>query len=155
MGVCLVSSGFKFTNNSGKAKQQLQDAADKGLEAALMIMEARIKRNAPVNLGDLRDSIDHKRSRTGDITWGQVGSPLTYAIYVEFGTGEFAENGAGRKGGWVYQDPSGEWFFTWGQEAQHFIRRAYQSERAKAEQIIARTLGENLIPRKSKKGGDK
>jgi len=150
-----MPSSFKFTDNSGKAKQQLQDAADAGLEAALMMLEAQIKKNAPVNLGHLRDHIDHTRTRTGDITWGKVGSPDKYAIYVEFGTGEFAENGAGRKGGWTYQDPSGEWFFTWGQEPQKFMRNAYRLKRMQVQQIIAKYLGEQLITKKSRKGSGK
>lgn len=51
-------------------------------------------------------------------------------------TGEFAENGAGRKGGWVYKDSSGQWFFTWGQEPQPFLRPAFRRNKKEIEQII-------------------
>ncbi len=51
-------------------------------------------------------------------------------------TGEYAENGAGRKGGWVYKDSSGQWFFTWGQEPQPFLRPAFRRNKKEIEQII-------------------
>lgn len=135
-------SEFKFTDNSGKTKAELRAAADRTLESALLLLEAQIKANAHVGTGDLRDSIDHSTTRTGDVIWGKVGSTLTYAIYVEFGTGEFAENGAGRKGGWVYKDPSGKFYFTYGMEPQKFMRKAYRTKKEQIKRLIASGLGE-------------
>lgn len=129
---------FTFKDNSKEVKRQFHDVSEEAMLAALLFIEGQAKALAPVgNTGELRDKIDHKivRKQGGNIL-GQVGSPLQYAIYVEFGTGEFAENGAGRKGGWVYQDPSGQWFFTWGMEPQPFLRPAFRRNRKVVKELI-------------------
>lgn len=118
---------FKFEDNSERVKNALQSASEEGMEAALLIIEAQAKALTPVgNTGALRDKIDHEVSRENGAVIGKVGSPLEYALYVEFGTGLYAENGAGRKGGWVYKDSSGEWFTTYGQDPQPFLRPAFR-----------------------------
>lgn len=134
-----MASGFKFTDNSKKIKEQLTNCSEEAMEAACLIVEAQAKALAPVgNAGELRDKIDHTVKNEKGIVRGMVGSPLDYAMYVEYGTGEFAENGAGRKGGWNYQDPSGEWFFTWGNEPQPFLRPAFRRKHKQVEEIIGR-----------------
>jgi hypothetical protein len=70
-----------------------------------------------------------------------VGTNVEYAVYVEFGTGEFAENGNGRKGGWMYKDPSGEWFFTWGQEPKPYLRPAFRKNRSAIEALAKEIFG--------------
>lgn len=131
----------EFTDNTGQAKAALKRASEQAVEKALLILEAQIKANAPVSTGDLRDSIKHNSNWAGDIIWGRVGSPLMYAIYVEFGTGEFAENGAGRKGGWSYKDSSGEWFFTWGMSPQKFMRKAFRTKKNQVKQFVGKEIG--------------
>lgn len=128
---------MKFEDNSGVVKKALKLAATKSMESACLLVEGQAKALAPVgSTGELRDKISHKVFEQNGKIVGQVGSPLMYAIYVEYGTGEFAENGAGRKGGWVYQDPSGEWFFTWGMEPQKFLRPAFRSNKKQVIKII-------------------
>lgn len=41
-----------------------------------------------------------------------IGSNLFYSVYVELGTGIFAEKGNGRKTPWVWKDFNGKWHFT-------------------------------------------
>lgn len=53
-----------------------------------------------------------------------VGSALLYALYVELGTGIFAEKGNGRKTPWVWKDQNGKWHFTRGMKPQPFLRPA-------------------------------
>ena len=131
-----MSNEIEFTDNSKQIKGALYNVSDQAIEAAMLILQAQIKSNVPVETGELRDSINYRTQRQGDIVWGEVGSPLKYAIYVEYGTGEFAENGAGRKGGWAYQDSSGEWFFTWGQSPTKFMRKAFRTKHNQVEEII-------------------
>lgn len=132
---------IKFTDNTSKAKATLKKSSEQAVEKALLILESQIKANASVSTGALRDSIKHQSEWVGDIIWGKVGSPLMYAIYVEFGTGEFAENGAGRKGGWSYRDSSGEWFFTWGMSPQKFMRRAFRTKKNQVKQFVGKEIG--------------
>jgi HK97 gp10 family phage protein len=127
----------QFKDNSRQVKQQLAQVSEEAMEAALLVIEAQAKALTPVATGQLQDTLDHRIEKNKDAEIiGRVGSPLDYAPYVEFGTGEFAENGAGRKGGWVYKDPSGEWFFTWGQEPQPFLRPAFRRCKKQVEQIV-------------------
>ena len=55
------------------------------MSASALRIETKAKRNAPVNLGTLRQSI-HSVSDTGGLTHKVIAS-ASYAPYVEFGTG--------------------------------------------------------------------
>lgn len=132
-----MPKGWDFKDKSKDIKKQMNVVSEEAMEAALLFIEAQAKSLSPVgNSGELRDKIDHQVESRGKDIIGKVGSPLEHALYVEFGTGEFAENGAGRKGGWSYQDPSGEWFFTWGQDPQPFMRPAFRRNKKQIEQLI-------------------
>jgi len=128
--------GFKFEDNSNIVKKAMDAASERAMEAATLYIEGQAKSLAAVSSGEMRDKIDHKVSKRNGNIIGTVGSPFMYAFYVEFGTGEFAENGAGRKGGWSYQDSSGEWFFTWGQDPQPFLRPAFRRNKQQIQSII-------------------
>ena len=142
-----MASGFKFTDNSKKVKGQMDDAMFRALESAALIVEASAKALAPVgDSGELRDKIDHSITNTSDGPEAKIGSPLDYAMYVEYGTGEFAENGAGRKGGWSYQTPDGEWHHTNGMSPQPFLRPAFKRNKDKIREIVGKEF-------KSKFGG--
>lgn len=132
----MPKDGFIFEDNSDIIKKAMDLASEKSMEAATLYIEGQAKSLAAVSSGEMRDKIDHKVSKRDGNIIGTVGSPFMYAFYVEFGTGEFAENGAGRKGGWSYQDSSGEWFFTWGQEPQPFLRPAFRRNRQQIQSII-------------------
>ena len=81
-----MASGFKFTDNSKKIKAQMDAAAFSGLESAALIVEATAKALARVGgSGELRDKIDHSITNTSDGPVAKVGSPLDYAMYVEYG----------------------------------------------------------------------
>lgn len=141
LAVLLMAKGFKFEDNSKKVKQQMSQANEAGMEAALLLIEAQAKALAAVDSGEMRDKIDHRVTNRGNDTVGQVGSPNEQAIYNEFGTGEFAENGAGRKGGWSYQTPDGEWHHTIGMHPQPFLRPAFRQNKKKIQDIIGKEYG--------------
>jgi len=133
----MANGGFGFEDNSSIVKKAMDLAAQRSMEAATLYVEGQAKALAPVgDSGELRDKIDHNVSKKNGVIVGTVGSPLLHALYVEYGTGEYAENGAGRKGGWTYQDSSGEWFFTWGQEPQPFLRPAFRRNKQQIQSII-------------------
>lgn len=134
-----MASGFKFTDNSKKVKAQMDDAMFQALESAALIVEASAKALAPVgDSGELRDKIDHNVVDTSNGPEAKIGSPLDYAMYVEYGTGEFAENGSGRKGGWSYQTPDGEWHHTDGMHPQPFLRPAFKRNKDKIREIVGK-----------------
>ena len=56
-----------------------------------------------------------KQSITYEVDTAQkrviVGSNVPYSVYVELGTGIYAENGDGRKTSWVWKDKNGKWLY--------------------------------------------
>jgi len=85
-GFVLNLSGM---DNLTKRLKTLQDDLTKGvaqeISASTMKIERDAKRNAPVNLGTLRQSI-HSESTINGLT-GRVIVDAKYGAYVEFGTG--------------------------------------------------------------------
>lgn len=131
-----MNSGLKFVSYKNQVIEQMEVVLIRGMTKVLELIKSAAKSNAPVSTGQLRDRIDYRLKEMNGHVVGIVGSPDQYAIYVEFGTGEFAENGGGKKGGWAYQDPSGEWFFTWGQDPQPFLRDAFRQYKDKVKEIL-------------------
>ncbi len=130
---------MKFLDHSDEAKEVLKEATIQWLFQTCMLVEGQAVALAAVHTARLRNSIDYVVDEAELI--GYVGTNVEYAIYVEMGTGEFAENGMGRKGGWVYQDPSGEWFFTWGQEPQPYLRPAFRKNKSEIEALAKEIFG--------------
>lgn len=135
-----MANKVKFTDNSRQAKAAIDEQMKTGLEAGLMIIQAQAKALAPVDSGELRDSIGYDISQTNNGYLGRIGSPLMHAIYVEYGTGELAKNGAGRKGGWRYKDTAGKWHFTRGMAAQPFLLPAFRRTKKNVELTIGAKL---------------
>lgn len=111
----------KHLDNLMLDKQKLQ----KVLAQACLIVENQARRDAPVDVGTLRNSIKSEVEGAE----GVVGTNLEYAPYVEFGTGLFAVHGDGRQTPWSYQDEKGEWHTTVGQHPQPFLGPALEMNR--------------------------
>lgn len=122
-----------FIDNSQQGKDAINKATLKFLFQACILVEGQAVLLAPVKYGRLRDSIDYYVDEKELV--GYVGTNVEYAVYVEFGTGEFAENGRGRKGGWVYMAPNGEFYFTYGQAPQPYLRPSFREKRNDIESL--------------------
>lgn len=131
---------MKFVDNSEAVKRELERAAIRGLIKASLLVEGQAVLLAPVDKGGLRDSIGYKVDESELVAY--IGTNCEYAIYVEFGTGEFAENGNGRKGGWVYKTPNGEVRFTYGMPPQPYLRPAFRQNQKAIRYILADCLRE-------------
>ena len=115
----------QFTDNSAAVKAALDDAVIAYLYEAGGELEAQVKRNSRVGSGQLKNSWTYKVDESkGETT---IGSPLENAIWEEFGTGEYALHGDGRKGGWYYQDDKGKWHHTYGKTPHRAFQRAFTS----------------------------
>lgn len=117
--------GVKFTNNSAKVKGALNDAVVAYLYEAGGELEAQVKRNSRRGTGQLANSWTYKVDESKGVC--TVGSPLENAIWEEFGTGEFALKGNGRKGGWFYKDDEGKWHHTYGKNPHRAFQNAFNS----------------------------
>lgn len=131
-------SDVVFVDNSINVKSALNDALVTWLHEAAQVIESQTKQNTAVDTGQLKGSWDHDVDDSkGEAT---IGSPLENAIWEEFGTGEYALHGDGRKGGWFYEDAQGNGHFTHGKKPRRALHNAFETKKTaiirRAEQII-------------------
>lgn len=129
----------QFKDNSMAVKAALNDAVLQYLHEAAGELEAQTKRNQTrVDTGQTKGGWTHVVDESN--LEATVGNPLENAIWEEFGTGEYALEGNGRKGGWKYKDAKGEWHFTRGKTPLRAFHTAYTNLKPKlikrAEQVL-------------------
>ena len=138
----------KFTDNSKKVLESMQQAAVRALEKCGLTAEGYAKKLAPFDTGLLRNSITHalageptaissykanKGDKEGSYSGNApedkkgelsvyIGSNVEYAAYQELGTGK--HTGGGRPTSWVYEDAKGNMHKTGGNTAKPFLKPA-------------------------------
>lgn len=117
----------EFKDFSVKVKEALSERAYQAVEEACGELEAQTKRNTAVDTGQTKNAWIHTVVDSGEVVNGAVSNPLQNAIWEEFGTGEYALNGNGRKGGWSYKDEEGKWHHTMGKHPRRPLFKAYSS----------------------------
>ena len=125
-----------FKDNSGAVLSAFHSAVEKALEECGLVAEGYAKKLAPVDTGNLRNSISHKVDPEEPAVY--VGSNSLYAAYQEFGTGIYTEGG--RDTPWVYEDEKGNWHWTRGNKAQPFLKPAVADHARQYRQIIEQEL---------------
>lgn len=131
---------IKFTDNT----PQLHEALDSWAERVLTIWGMKVQDYAqllvPTGTADSTGIEGYvggalKQSLTYALDLAKktvtIGSNLFYSVYVELGTGIFAEKGNGRKTPWVWKDFNAKWHFTRGMKAANdgkgFLRPAVEN----------------------------
>ena len=76
-----------FTNNFGEARNSFSSALNRAMEAVGVTAEGYAKEEAPVDTGELRNSISHA---TMDNHAVAIGTNVEYGIYQEMGTYKMA-----------------------------------------------------------------
>lgn len=131
-----------FEDNNIKLQEVMGERIFQALEEAAGELESQVKRNTRVDTGQTKNSWQHRV--TGSMMTGQhvatVGSPLENAIWEEFGTGEHALKGDGRKGGWFYEDEEGVGHFTYGKKPSRALHNAVTTKKAKLVKIVCDNL---------------
>ena len=120
-----------FEDYTIKVRGVIDDRINAVLEECAGELESQIKRNSRVDTGKTKNSFQHKMSGSGDRHEVQIGSSDENAIWEEFGTGEYALQGNGRKGGWVYKDAKGAWYHTYGKRPSRAFWNAFNSTKGK------------------------
>ena len=116
----------QFQDNSMRVKAELEQAAIAYLHEAGESLASQTASNSRVRSGQLKGSWTYKVDESKLET--QVGSPLENAIWEEFGTGEYALKGDGRKGGWCYKDEmTGEFHHTHGKTPNRALQNAFNA----------------------------
>lgn len=120
----------------------IRDVLPGAAERAMLPVEALIKEKAPVQTGHYRDSWSTQAGELDGDVVAKVGTALLVdspgepgsrdmplGVYLEYGTGIYAEDGSGRKDAWSYVGSDGEWHTTRGMPAQPHVRPAFDEER--------------------------
>ena len=124
--------GVVFNDYSADVLNEFHDAVLRALERCGEQAEGYAKDLAPVDTGNLRNSISHTVDE--DEPAAYIGSNVEYAAYVELGTGKYTEGG--RPTPWVYQDDNGNWHWTAGNPAQPFLAPAVKDHAQTYRNII-------------------
>lgn len=125
-----------FKDNSQAVLKAMQQAVEKALEKCGLVAEGYAKKLAPVDTGNLRNSISHKVDPEEPAVY--IGTNAEYGPYQEFGTGIYTEGG--RDTPWVYQDEKGNWHWTRGNKAQPFLKPSVADHQKQYSQIIEQEL---------------
>lgn len=111
----------------------LQKFEQKGAKVLIEGMKER----AAVDTGDMRDSIQsHITESSIEKIEDEVGPEVKYAIYQEYGTGIYAENGQGRSTPWVYRRKDGTFITTRGNRPHPFVRPTAINDKDKTIKAI-------------------
>ncbi len=129
--------GVVFKDYSADVLNEFHDAVLRALERCGEQAEGYAKDLAPVDTGNLRNSISHKVDDGEPAVY--IGSNVEYAAYVELGTGKYTEGG--RPTPWVYQDDNGNWHWTAGNPAQPFLAPAVKDHQNTYRKIIKDEMG--------------
>ena len=117
----------QFHDFSINVKNAIEASADAVLEEVAGELESQVKRNTAVKTGQTKNSWTHTIRSSGTTHEAVIGSSMENAIWEEFGTGEYALNGNGRKGGWFYVDEEGKGHYTHGKHPRRPFWKAYTS----------------------------
>ena len=131
-------ASLQFVDNTIEVIGAIKDAALVFLEESAGELESQAMRNTRVDTGQTKGAWSHKVEESA--LQAIVGNPLENAIWEEFGTGEYAVNGNGRKTPWRYQDVRGNWHTTTGKRPS----RAFEKAKAEAEPKIVQAAKETF-----------
>ena len=114
-----------FKDFSTDVIAEMESIAMGVLEEVAGEIESQTKRNTAVKTGRTKNSWRHVVAKKGDEYKATIGSDYMNSVWEEFGTGEYALNGDGRKGGWFYEDEQGNGHFTHGKHPRRPFHKAY------------------------------
>lgn len=140
----ILMANVRFIAYSEEVKSLVAELAMSSLEEAAGELESQVKRNTAVDTGQTKNSWQHRVAQSGEDYVATVGSDYENAIWEEFGTGDYALNGDGRKGGWFYVDARGDGHFTHGKKPRRPFYNAYTSMKNKLIKFIQDRFKEGL-----------
>ena len=164
-----MAARVEFQDFSIHVKDVLEGSIYKALEEAAVELQSQAQRNSDFskNLhGTWKHVVNESKMEA------TVGNPMELAIWMELGTGEYALEGKGRKGYWVYvkgnsgvkeanpgkartleeakmavailREKGLEAYYTKGQKPRRMLHNAFETKKASLIRIIERNLKEGL-----------
>lgn len=155
-------SDIIFEDYSIQVRAAIYGRINSALEAAAGEVESQAKRNSKVgrvNGGKTKNSFQHKVDDSKNIAY--IGSNDENAIWEEFGTGEYALEGKGRKGGWyipigaggisqavvdaygmkvVYGKNGKKYAYTKGKKPKRALYKAFQENKESVKNVLMNAL---------------
>ena len=128
----------KFDDYTIKVENAIDDNINIALEECAGELESQVKRNSRVRTGKTKNSFRHRVDDANHAA--TIGSSDENAIWEELGTGEYALQGNGRKGGWFYEDEEGNGHFTHGKKPSRAFWKAYTALKSKIINHIQNSL---------------
>ena len=120
-----------------------QDSIQKALNKGCIVVENDAKKRCPVGkTGILRNSIRHWVEPNNE---GFIGTRVSYAPYVEYGTGIYARDGDGRQTPWVYRTSDGDFYFTHGQHPQPYLEPALENNVNEVSRVMLQEITKGLF----------
>lgn len=129
---------FKFTDNKAAIEEAMKNQVNAWLEAIGEDAASTAAEFCPVDTGRLKSSISSAVDENEQAVY--IGTNVEYAKYHEFGTGKYAEGGGGRAKPWAYQDANGEWHWTAGVPARHFLQFGCTAHQDQYKQMLEAAL---------------
>lgn len=117
-------------NNSKAIINAIEMGVQKWLEESSELILSKTKENTAVDSGKTRDG--WVKIVSPEEYTAVVGNFLENSVWEEFGTGEYALLGNGRKGGWVYKSKDGKFYFTKGKQPKRAFQKAFSGNREQA-----------------------
>jgi hypothetical protein len=129
---------IEFKDYTIQVKAAIDDNINAVLEECAGELESQVKRNSRVKTGKTKNSFRHHVDDSKHIA--TIGSSEENAIWEEFGTGDYALKGNGRKGGWFYEDEEGNGHFTHGKKPSRAFWKAFTTLKSKIINRIQNSL---------------
>ena len=123
-----------FTSNRAEVLAAVSDAKKRALEIMGGKAESYAKQLCPVKTGNLRNSITHTTENNNRTV--VISASVTYAPFIELGTGKYAEGGGGRQTPWSYQDSNGNWHTTSGMPPRPYLRPAIENHKDEYKEVL-------------------
>lgn len=129
----------KFEDNRTEVKNTIKRICLAWLHEVAGEIRSQVQRNSRVDTGDTKGS--WKYIVDPDKMEAYVGSNKQNAIWEEYGTGQYALEGNGRKTQWRYKDEKGNWHTTVGKTPRRMLFKAFRKISPKARKILNERLG--------------
>ena len=123
-----------FKDNSSVVISEMKSNIRSFLNEVGGELRSQTSRNSRTDTGKTKGSYEYRLEEEVGKSAVHVGSSYENAIYEEYGTGEYAVNGNGRKGGWVYKGAKGNFYHTYGKKPNEPMKRAFNSSKSKIKQ---------------------
>ena len=152
-------ANVEFEDFSANVKDLMSELLGNALEEVGAEIESQAAKNTRVDSGETKRKWDHIVEQNNEEASVTIGNPLENAIWEEFGTGEYALNGDGRKGGWyIFADSAPElakynmktvtgkdgkkFYFTKGKQPTRAFYKAWEQNKAQVREHLEEVLKE-------------